>query len=43
MILTLPWPDRTLYPGAQTRLARQKDHNRAEALLLAHYGLRRLA
>ena len=34
---------RTLYPGAQTRLARQKDHNRAEALLLAHYGLRKLA
>ena len=34
---------RTLYPGAQTRLARQKDHNRAEALLIAHFGLRKLA
>jgi hypothetical protein len=34
---------RTLYPAVQHRLARQKDHNRAEALLLAHYGLRKLA
>lgn len=28
-----------LYPDAQAMLARVKDHNRAEALLIAHYGL----
>ena len=33
---------RTLYPGAQTRLARKKDHNRAESILIAHFGLRKL-
>ncbi|HEX6992409.1 MAG TPA: hypothetical protein VF151_11005 [Gemmatimonadales bacterium] len=27
-----------LYPGAAGQLGRVKDHNRAEALLLAHYG-----
>jgi hypothetical protein len=31
---------RTLYPEAQAYLARAKDHNRAEALLIAHFGLR---
>lgn len=30
---------RRLYPDAQTLLARVKDHNRAEALLIAHFGL----
>jgi hypothetical protein len=30
---------RTLYPGAPLKLA--KHHNRAEALLIAHYGLQR--
>ena len=34
---------RTLYPDQQHRLTRKLDHNRAEALLLAHYGLRKLA
>jgi hypothetical protein len=29
---------RTLYPSLGGLLARQKDHNRAEALLLAHFG-----
>jgi hypothetical protein len=29
---------RSLYPLAGHMLLRQKDHNRAEALLLAHYG-----
>jgi crossover junction endodeoxyribonuclease RuvC len=29
---------RRLYPAAAGDLARVKDHNRAEALLLAHYG-----
>ncbi len=28
-----------LYPSAAAELRRQRDHNRAEALLLAHYGL----
>jgi len=28
-----------LYPDAQAMLARKKDHNRAESLLIAHYGL----
>ncbi len=27
-----------LYPGARHQLLRVKDHNRAEALLIAHYG-----
>jgi hypothetical protein len=27
-----------LYPDAAHHLQRAKDHNRAEALLLAHYG-----
>lgn len=31
-----------LYPQAADMLARVKDHNRAEALLIAHYGLRKL-
>lgn len=31
---------RSLYPLADPMLKRQKDHNRAEALLLAHYGLK---
>lgn len=30
-----------LYPDAAQRLSRVKDHNRAEALLIAHYGKRR--
>jgi hypothetical protein len=34
---------RSLYPGLSTDLKRMKDHNRAESLLLAHYGLRKLA
>ena len=34
---------RLLYPAAADRLKRQKDHNRAEAVLLAHFGMRRLA
>lgn len=34
---------RALYPLLQSRLARVKDHNRAEALLLAHWGLGALA
>lgn len=29
-----------LYPAAKTSLARKKDHNRADALLIAHYGMR---
>lgn len=33
---------RTLYPELQHRLTRKLDHNRAEALLLAHWGLRKL-
>jgi hypothetical protein len=34
---------RSLYPMAQGELARKKDHNRAEALLIAHYGQGRMA
>ncbi|CAB5675666.1 hypothetical protein [Comamonas aquatica] len=34
---------RSLYPGAQADLKRQKDHNRAEAVLLAHWGRGELA
>lgn len=34
---------RTLYPDLQHLLTRKLDHNRAEALLLAHWGLRKLA
>lgn len=34
---------RTLYPDLQHQLTRVKDHNRGEALLLAHWGLRKLA
>lgn len=34
---------RRLYPGALHLLTRVKDHNRAEGLLIAHYGLRNLA
>lgn len=33
----------TLYPSASLMLERLKDHNRADALLLAHYGRRCLA
>lgn len=29
---------RSLYPDASPSLKRKKDHNRAEALLIAHYG-----
>lgn len=32
-----------LYPAAQPQLRRVKDHNRAEALLIAHFGLKKLA
>lgn len=31
---------RALYPLAGPHLKRQKDHNRADSLLLAHYGIR---
>jgi hypothetical protein len=34
---------RTLYPEVQQLLTRKRDHNRAESLLLAHWGLRKLA
>lgn len=34
---------RSLYPDMQHLLTRQRDHNRAEALLLAHWGMRKLA
>lgn len=34
---------RQLYPAAAPLLARVKDHNRAEALLIAHYGRSTLA
>jgi hypothetical protein len=34
---------RTLYPGLAETLRLAKHHNRAEALLLAHYGARKLA
>lgn len=34
---------RDLYPGLAADLARKKDHNRAESLLLAHFGSRKLA
>lgn len=34
---------RTLYPEMEPMLKRAKDHNRGEALLLAHWGLRKLA
>lgn len=34
---------RTLYPGAASMLARVKDHNRADSVLIAHYGLGVLA
>lgn len=30
-----------LYPGSAGDLARKRDHNRAEAILIAHYGARR--
>lgn len=33
---------RTLYPNALHLLKRQKDHNRAESLLIAHFGARTL-
>ena len=33
---------RELYPAAAHDLQRVKDHNRAEALLIAHYGARTL-
>lgn len=33
---------RELYPDAAHHLKRKKDHNRAEAICLAHYGLRAL-
>lgn len=33
---------RTLYPGAQQQLRLKKFHNRAEAILLAHWGSRQL-
>jgi hypothetical protein len=32
-----------LYPSAEHMLRRVKDHNRAESLLIAHWGLRSLA
>ena len=32
-----------LYPGAAALLSRVRDHNRAEALLIGHYGLRKVA
>jgi crossover junction endodeoxyribonuclease RuvC len=31
---------RALYPLAESHLKRKKDHNRADALLLAHFGQR---
>ena len=34
---------RELYPRAADSIARVKDHNRAEALLVAHYGMRMVA
>lgn len=34
---------RSLYPDVQHLLKLQKHHNRAEALLLAHWGMRKLA
>jgi crossover junction endodeoxyribonuclease RuvC len=34
---------RRLYPALGADLARVKDHNRSEALLLAHFGQSRLA
>lgn len=34
---------RVLFPGAATELKRVKDHNRAESLLIAHYGHKVLA
>lgn len=34
---------RTLYPAVDDMLRRVKDHNRAEALLIAHYGQRVLS
>ena len=34
---------RALYPAAADTLARVKDHNRAEALLIAHYGMQEVA
>ena len=34
---------RTLYPSIASDLKRQKDQNRAEAVLIAHYGLRKLS
>jgi hypothetical protein len=33
---------RSLYPSADAQLKRQKDHNRADALLIAHFGQRTL-
>lgn len=34
---------RSLYPDLDSELKRKKDHNRADAVLIAHYALRRLA
>lgn len=34
---------RTLYPNAAHQLQRVKDHNRAEALLIAHFGMGSMA
>lgn len=34
---------RALYPSAEYHLKRQKDHNRADALLIAHYGRSRVS
>lgn len=34
---------RSLYPELDSDLKRVRDHNRADAVLIAHYGLRRLA
>jgi hypothetical protein len=34
---------RALYPSAEHLLRRVKDHNRAESLLIAHWGMRNLA
>jgi hypothetical protein len=34
---------RSLYPDLDSQLKRKKDHNRADAVLIAHYASRRLA
>lgn len=34
---------RQLYPGAAAELKRVRDHNRAESILLAHWGMRELS